>query len=300
MFGRTLLVVVTVSAVMAHSAVGVAQQLEVIDPANWVAPVPPPNQVIWDALNAAAAKLDHDQEYDEVGAYAIIRELRVTLENRFIGPQLVYYLEENLDDEAGYQAIVPFLCWLDISVVDVAAEGMALYAAQNAGRKKAVFEISDMRTGELAEFTNRRSLRGFPAVLSGYAHQGKAVASPFIRLMYEMDPHEATRVMARVQLKLGPLEQRKEITWATLVVEHDRHRRQWDPDAEPDVPSAEAMAKLDWMSQHGEWWVRLFVAELIRKDEAYRTPELVARLENDANPLVANAVHHAYWWPGGD
>ncbi len=278
---------------------GVAQPLEVAEPDGWAVPAPPPNQEILDALAAAAAALDSDQDgYDEVGAYAIIRNLRLSRENHIIGPQIVYFLDNHSDDDAAWQAMVQVMGWLRIIAGDLLNQGMPLFASQNQVRKDVLREVVDLRTPGFKGEIGSRGVSAFETVLKWYAETERPVPSPVVRLMYELDPYEATRVMSNIHWD-NRAEWRR-INWATIVVQSDRYKRDWDEDTDPDVGGPEAMSKLDWMSQHGEWWVRLFVAELIRQQAAYRTPELVARLENDANPLVANAVHHAYWWPGGE
>ena len=44
------------------------------------------------------------------------------------------------------------------------------------------------------------------------------------------------------------------------------------------------------MSRHGTWWVRLYVAEILRQYAQFRTPELIERLKADEHELVRRAI----------
>jgi hypothetical protein len=44
------------------------------------------------------------------------------------------------------------------------------------------------------------------------------------------------------------------------------------------------------MSRHGTWWVRLYVAQILRQYAELRTPELIERLKTDEHDLVRRAI----------
>jgi hypothetical protein len=60
----------------------------------------------------------------------------------------------------------------------------------------------------------------------------------------------------------------------------------------------DAVAELSKLSQYDEWWVKLYVAEMLRRHPFLRDPRILDRLRNDPNALVAKAAdvpfHHGH------
>jgi len=52
----------------------------------------------------------------------------------------------------------------------------------------------------------------------------------------------------------------------------------------------EATFQLEKLSKSDDWWVRLYVAEILRRHPAFGSPELIARLGADKHPLVREAM----------
>ena len=52
----------------------------------------------------------------------------------------------------------------------------------------------------------------------------------------------------------------------------------------------EAVAQLDKLSRYEEWWVKLYVAEMLRRHPYFRDKQVLARLRADDNALVAKAA----------
>jgi hypothetical protein len=51
-----------------------------------------------------------------------------------------------------------------------------------------------------------------------------------------------------------------------------------------------AVAELEKLSSDKRWWVRLYVAEILRRYDQFQRDDIVARLRRDTNALVASAV----------
>jgi hypothetical protein len=59
----------------------------------------------------------------------------------------------------------------------------------------------------------------------------------------------------------------------------------------------EAAFQLEKLSKSDEWWVRMYVAAIIRQHPAFRCPEIVARLEKDSHPLVRETMGYTQLQP---
>jgi len=51
-----------------------------------------------------------------------------------------------------------------------------------------------------------------------------------------------------------------------------------------------AVAELEKLSRHKEWWVRLYVVAIMREHRAFRQPDIIERLKTDAHPLVRKGM----------
>ena len=51
-----------------------------------------------------------------------------------------------------------------------------------------------------------------------------------------------------------------------------------------------AHKEMEKLSKHKDWFVRLYVAEVVGRDPELGTPQIVERLLKDQNPLVAEAL----------
>ncbi len=56
---------------------------------------------------------------------------------------------------------------------------------------------------------------------------------------------------------------------------------------------AGAIAELEKLSRHKEWWARLYVAAIMRQHQGFRRPDIIERLKTDAHPLVRKAMRFA-------
>ena len=52
------------------------------------------------------------------------------------------------------------------------------------------------------------------------------------------------------------------------------------------------MATLTNLSQHKEWWVRLYAVEIMRQHPEFRKSEIVERLKKDEHPLVREELDY--------
>lgn len=105
--------------------------------------------------------------------------------------------------------------------------------------------------------------------------------------MYMTAPDSALLTMLGIYVDRP--EQQKPILWGEHVVNDVLWKQQYGF-LRPDEIEAPAAEHLDKLSRHDEWWVRLYVAEILSSEAEFRTPEMVKRLKEDSHPLVRKAM----------
>jgi hypothetical protein len=102
------------------------------------------------------------------------------------------------------------------------------------------------------------------------------------------DPGMGLRSMIAQYLR-NATEDRKPILWGEHVIADTiwRHQNGFLEKNRVDPAAAEQADKL---SRHDRWWVRLYVAAVLRDHPAFRTKVLVDRLARDPNDLVKQTV----------
>jgi hypothetical protein len=119
----------------------------------------------------------------------------------------------------------------------------------------------------------QRALRGvgldyasFRLLVEGKPLQPGEEAAQFVRDTYDSDPGDGVLVLAR------------------------RHKHGF---LQTSRVLPRAAAEVQKLATYEDWWVRLYVAKILRQHPAFRTPELVARLAADKNVLVREAMAFA-------
>jgi len=158
-------------------------------------------------------------------------------------------------------------------------------------------EIADPKLHEAVREAFREiGYSHFQALVEGAVAQGAPPPTSLVRYMYERNPGQALLTLARTSLlpwnREGWKEKRRSLLWAEHVVsdvlwkhEHEfLDKRKVEP---------QASAELERLAKDDAWWVRLYVAEIMRQHPAFRTPELVSRLKDDPHTLVREAMDFA-------
>jgi hypothetical protein len=81
----------------------------------------------------------------------------------------------------------------------------------------------------------------------------------------------------------------KAILWAEHVVSDVLWMQQYGF-LSPDEVEPAATRELVKLSGHKEWWVRLYVAGIIRQHPSFRQPELIDRLQRDEHPWIREVI----------
>jgi hypothetical protein len=117
------------------------------------------------------------------------------------------------------------------------------------------------------------------------SRRGEAIAA----LQAEAKKFEAARQGA---IPIGPpLAKPKgpdELLLSELVVSHAIRLKRFDEQFRQALP--EAKVHLTKLANHDEWWVRRYVAEIMRRHPELRVSEVVETLSNDGNSSVSKAA----------
>ena len=107
---------------------------------------------------------------------------------------------------------------------------------------------------------------------------------PLVRYMFEADAGMAMMTMMRAQQLREP-EQIKRILWAERTVSDVLWKQKFGflKPSEVDVAADEQLTVL---ATHEAWWARLYVAEIMRQQPAFRRTEVLTALAGDSNESI--------------
>lgn len=140
------------------------------------------------------------------------------------------------------------------------------------------------------EFESFAQHRGFSYYESHLRATREAPPTSLITYMFWRDPGQALRILMRIYIR--DREESRMLLWAEHVVNEALWKREngFLDEAEADPA---ALAQLENLSKSTQWWVRLYVAEILAVDAPHRTTVLVTRLSQDTNEHVRNAIKRA-------
>jgi len=133
----------------------------------------------------------------------------------------------------------------------------------------------------------------------------RANAELLVAHMFNTDLQEGFLAMLRVEYGLeaesnrvyGPVasQSREELRHLQLIQHEvaDYLFRQRYSFTQPGGLKHRVESHLRETSGHTKWWVRLYVAEILRQHAEFRQPEIVARLVDDGHPFVREAMQFA-------
>jgi hypothetical protein len=142
--------------------------------------------------------------------------------------------------------------------------------------------IEGRSAGRRPDFSCYRELIAEPL------RRGAAPPTGLVRYMYDADAGEALLLLMRAHELRRP-EEIKPILWAEHVVADVLWKQRYGFLA-PDAIEPAAAEELAGLACHGEWWARLYAAEIMRQYPAFRQTEVIGGLRSDAHPLVRQAA----------
>lgn len=249
------------------SASGLKQQ----EPSRTIKPDP----AIQEAIHGLFREAKNLEEF-----HTQLTSLR-TMAGENLVPQLIYY-KLNAKDVVEGMALHIIVRELEISDIDLVL-GITPYLGTNDAKLRRLLE--ELLDGIEKPRERDRDYKAHRNVIEASKDRPPLA---LIQHMYEKSPGTALITLQRVYLRKS--EKITPIIWAEHVVSDvlwKKENRFLKP--ETDIPVA--LEQLDILSRHEAWWVRLYVAETLRQNPEFRTPELVERLENDEHELVREELN---------
>ncbi len=193
--------------------------------------------------------------------------------------QLTYFNAGRLSDI--YASFVPGVVTqhLDVDKGAIAEAAVPYVYVSHAGvRAVANGFLTDIERRGIAplDFTYYRH------ILSARLREGKEVPVNVVRRMYERDPAEAFDSLL-VVYSSEPA--RRELVWAKHVVDEMLWRKLHRYLKPGEVPP-EVLPQLDKLAKDGGWWVRLYVAEITRRNPELQDASIMERLRKDSTQIV--------------
>lgn len=213
-----------------------------------------------------------------------------------------------LDDDAHQQLVQQLLCYSRQAdnTKDAMASGVVLQRLGIADRAIVLALTPLLETKDpdllrkvrniLGGFEDRAAGRRldfsvYREILADRLRGGEPLPDGLVRYLYDSDPGEALLTLMRAHQLRQP-EELKAILWAEHVVSDVLWKQQYGF-LKPDQVEPAAIGELAKLSGHREWWVRLYVAEIVRQHPAFRQPELMDRLKHDEHALVRDVISAA-------
>ncbi len=109
-----------------------------------------------------------------------------------------------------------------------------------------------------------------------------------IQYMYQRSPKKALQALTNIYTKESQV--KESVIKANAIVEEDINKRYYGHLEDRYKVNVEAKKALDDLSKNNQWWVRLYATEIIGREPALRSPEILDRLKKDANPLVHDTL----------
>lgn len=108
--------------------------------------------------------------------------------------------------------------------------------------------------------------------------------------MIRTAPTEALSVMQRIYLDQQP--KWRHLLWANHLVQITNWRLERGFAEEADIDAA--FLELEKLSQFQEWWVRLYVVEILRHRPEFRRGDIIERLTKDPDQTVRDAFNPSF------
>ena len=137
----------------------------------------------------------------------------------------------------------------------------------------------------------RQELKGPPNferyadLLSLQLKRNEPMTGNLILRMYRLDPRDALMSMMRVYNADTALTQ--SLVWSDHIVYEPIWRKEHKFEVDDSIAPRAELAKA---AASNEWWVRMYVAEIVHQHPELGTPAIVDGLKNDKNELVKKAL----------
>jgi len=114
------------------------------------------------------------------------------------------------------------------------------------------------------------------------------VPEPFVEYLYRRAPGHVLIAFLKAH-EQSALDQ-KSVLWAEHVIADAIWKKKNNFETLFLQGMPRAVSELEKLSTQETWWVRLYVAEIMRQNLVFRRPEIIERLKQDEHPLVRKTM----------
>jgi hypothetical protein len=219
------------------------------------------------------------QFYKEMGNLFELAQKLEWNNTRLLTAALDYQSQIETDDQtATYQRMLDLLRVPKSAMVAAAAARLV-----PADAKQAEISRTLLRSAAPADPRGSADFSQFAQYLA--ANQAQP-PQPLILWMYDRDPAAAMEQMLTLYGQKLSADDIRTLRIAARVLDQLAWKERYDLSNPGDTDTL-AVEQAEKLSQYDQWWIRLYAAEMLAKHPSLRKPEVVTRLTNDANPMVA-------------
>lgn len=145
--------------------------------------------------------------------------------------------------------------------------------------------VQDLLRGyEDRSATRPADFSAYRAFIASEVQAGREPQPSLVRFMFESEPGTALQTLVRA-LQLRDPDEIKSILWSEHVVAELFWKRRYGF-VERNAVDGAALTELEKLSRHPRWWVRRYVAQIVRTHPDLGEPAVLKRLKDDADVRV--------------
>jgi hypothetical protein len=227
---------------------------------------------------------DFDRSLSE--RWAAIGALNSLAEEHDVFLQQLFYFyiqharRQTIDADAKKATAIWFLRLFDISDVAITRAVMPFLDSQDEVMRSAARHFLEVAAAP-SGFGEESSFSTFTYVLSPEP-QGSELS--LVSYMYEVSPSSAFLALVENSQPVG--DEQRDLLWAEHVISDAVWKQKHGFDEALGQAKPMAFDQLQALSHNDQWWVRLYVAEVLRRYPDLGTPEMIDRLKTDEHDLV--------------
>lgn len=238
-----------------------------------------PQEQIQKQFAAVLKTQSEAQFYKEMGNLLELAQKLGWNNSQLLTAALDYQPQVETDDQtANFQRMLDLLR-VPKSVLVTAAAGRL--SSTNA--KQAEISRALLRSAAPADPRGAADFSQFAQYLAANQSQPP---QPLILWMYDRDPAAAMEQMLAIYGQKLSADDVRTLRIAARVLDQLVWKERYDL-SNPGDTDPLAVEQAEKLAQYDQWWIRLYVAEMLVKHPSLRKPDIVTRLANDPNPMVA-------------
>jgi hypothetical protein len=231
----------------------------------------------------SSIQLDEKKELTRERLRAVAKELKTSYNDADLIPQIVLYEATAKKEQTAIATNLLLLQFIeDLGRSRIMGILSPFLSTDNERIKTRLYEIMNY-------CCEGRPTIDFNRIFSMMRAKGGAIPDGLVAYMYDRSPGEAMLGYMRYYNIERSNPERQNLLLAEREVGNTLWKHQFLL-LEHHKVEPSAMVESEKLSRHKEWWVRLYVAEIMRQHKGFRQPETIERLKKDKHPLVRETI----------